>query len=70
VSSQAAIEELRRVSGAQLDGRLVEIFIEVLHKKGVAFQHGDDADFEAELAFERKVRDHAAPRVDELPAAA
>ena len=69
VSSQAAIEELRRVSGAQLDGRLVEIFIEVLHSKGVAFQHADDADFEAELAFERKVRDHAAPRVD-LPAAA
>jgi putative nucleotidyltransferase with HDIG domain len=71
VSSQAAIEELRRVSGAQLDGRLVEIFIEVLHSKGVAFQHADDADFEAELSFERKVRDHAAPRVgDELPAAA
>ena len=70
VSSQAAIEELRRVSGAQLDGRLVEIFIEVLHSRGVAFQHADDADFEAELAFERKVRDHAAPRVEALPAAA
>jgi putative nucleotidyltransferase with HDIG domain len=70
VSSQTAIEELRRVSGAQLDGRLVEIFIQVLESKGVAFQHADDADFEAELAFERKVRDHAAPRVEELPAAA
>ena len=69
VSSQAAIEELRRVSGAQLDGQLVEVFIGVLHSKGVAFQHADDADFEAELSFERRVRDHAAPRV-ELPAAA
>jgi putative nucleotidyltransferase with HDIG domain len=69
VSSTAAIEELRRVSGAQLDGELVEIFISVLNSKGVAFQHGDDADFEAELAFERRVRDYAAPRT-ELPAAA
>ena len=69
VSSAAAIEELRRVSGAQLDGRLVEIFIQVLESKGVAFRHADDADFEAELAFERRVRDYAAPRV-ELPAAA
>src|SRR3712207_6333076 len=69
VSSEAAIEELRRVSGAQLDGRLVEIFIGVLNSKGVAFRHADDADFEAELAFERKVRDHAAPRVP-LPIAA
>ena len=62
VSSEAAIEELRRVSGAQLDGRLVEIFIQVLHEKGVAFQHADDADFEAELDFERRVREYARPR--------
>ncbi len=71
VSSQTAIEELRRVSGAQLDGPLVEVFIEVLHSKGVAFQHGDDADFEAELAFERRVRDYAAARGEQqVPAAA
>lgn len=71
VSSQAAIEELRRVSGAQLDGRLVEIFVGVLESKGVAFRHADDADFEAELSFERRVRDYAAPRTAEpLPAAA
>jgi HD-GYP domain-containing protein (c-di-GMP phosphodiesterase class II) len=70
VSSQAAIEELRRVSGTQLDGELVEVFIEVLESKGVAFRHADDADFEAELAFEKRVRDHAAPRTEALPAAA
>ena len=69
VSSAAAIEELRLVSGAQLDGRLVEVFIGVLESEGVAFRHADDADFEAELSFERRVRDYAAPRV-ELPAAA
>ena len=68
VSSAEAIEELRRVSGKQLDGELVEIFIAMLQAKGVAFRHADDADFEAELSFETRVRDHAAPR--ELPAAA
>ena len=70
VSSQAAVEELRRVSGAQLDGHLVEVFIGVLESKGIAFRHADDADFEAELAFERRVRAHAAPREDALPQAA
>jgi putative nucleotidyltransferase with HDIG domain len=54
VSSAAAVEELRRVSGAQLDGALVEVFVrEVLRHGGAAFAHGDDADFEAELAAGR-----------------
>jgi putative nucleotidyltransferase with HDIG domain len=57
VSSAEAIEELRRVSGAQLDGSLVEIFVEqVLAVEDLAFRHGDDADFEAELAVERDGR--------------
>jgi putative nucleotidyltransferase with HDIG domain len=67
VSSQTAIEELRRVSGAQLDGDLVEIFVGVLESKGLAFRHADDADFEAELAFERRVRDYADQRPAEPP---
>jgi putative nucleotidyltransferase with HDIG domain len=70
VSSEAAIAELRRVSGAQLDAELVEIFITMLESRGLAFRHADDADFEAELSFERRVRDSAAPRAADLPAAA
>jgi putative nucleotidyltransferase with HDIG domain len=62
VSSAEAIAELRRVSGAQLDGDLVEVFVQVLAHQDLAFQHTDDTDFETELAFERRVRDYAAPR--------
>ena len=44
--------------GYQLDGELVEIFVEkVLANEDVAFRHGDDADFEAELEAERRARD-------------
>jgi putative nucleotidyltransferase with HDIG domain len=58
VSSAEAVAELRRVSGSQLDGDLVEVFIEkVLASEDVAFRHGDDADFEAELQAERRARD-------------
>jgi putative nucleotidyltransferase with HDIG domain len=62
VSSRDAIEELRRVSGAQLDGVVVETFIRLLEKRSVTFRHADDADFERELNFERRVADYAAPR--------
>jgi putative nucleotidyltransferase with HDIG domain len=61
VSSFEAIQELRRVSGAQLDGRLVEIFIQVLAGKDVKFRHGEDADFDRELGIEKRVRDYSMP---------
>lgn len=61
---QDAMAELRRVAGRQLDGELVEQFITMLEREGpVTFVHGDDADFEAELAFERRARKIAQPAV-------
>jgi HD-GYP domain-containing protein (c-di-GMP phosphodiesterase class II) len=63
VSREAAIVELRRVSGSQLDGEIVEAFIAMVEAGRVAFQHDDAADFERELAFDRRVEDYARPRI-------
>ena len=57
MSSQDAIEELRRVAGKQLDARFVEVFIELLEGKDVSFQHSEAADFEKELALEARVEE-------------
>jgi putative nucleotidyltransferase with HDIG domain len=59
VTSQTAIAELRRVSGSQLDGRIVELFVSILETKDVAYRHGEDADFETELGLERRVTEYA-----------
>jgi putative nucleotidyltransferase with HDIG domain len=61
MSSQDAIAELRRVAGAQLDARFVEVFIELLEGKDVSFQHGEQADFEKELALEARIEETASP---------
>jgi len=62
MTPQDAMSELRRVAGRQLDTGLVESFIAMLEHEGpVTFAHGDDADFEAELAFERRARAIAQP---------
>jgi putative nucleotidyltransferase with HDIG domain len=57
-SPEEAIAELREVAGTQLDARFVELFIELLEEKGVSFQHGSDADFEAELQLERRIEQY------------
>jgi putative nucleotidyltransferase with HDIG domain len=62
VSSEAALAELRRVAGTQLDPRVVEAFERMILERRVAFSHVDAADFESELAFERRVADYARPR--------
>jgi putative nucleotidyltransferase with HDIG domain len=62
MTPQDAMTELRRVAGRQLDSDLVNSFIAMLEREGpVTFAHGDDADFEAELAFERRARAIALP---------
>jgi putative nucleotidyltransferase with HDIG domain len=62
MTPQDAIAELRRVAGRQLDSEIVQTFVAMLERDGpVIFAHGDDADFEEELAFERRARALAAP---------
>lgn len=63
VSTSEAFEELRRNAGTQLDARLVEVFIDLVGRRGLMFSHSSSDDFEAELALERRVSDYAAPRV-------
>ena len=48
------------MAGAQLDARFVEVFVELLEGRDVSFRHADDADFDAELALERRVHAYAA----------
>src|SRR4051794_1082489 len=63
VSSEEALAELRRVAGAQLDPMVVDVFVEMIESGRVAFRHADESDFERELAFERRVKDYARPKV-------
>jgi putative nucleotidyltransferase with HDIG domain len=62
MTPQDAIAELRRVGGRQLDSEIVDAFVAMLERSGpVTVAHGDDADFETELAFERRARALAEP---------
>lgn len=57
-----AITELRRVAGRQLDSEIVDAFVAMLEREGpVTLAHGDSANFEAELDFERRARALAEP---------
>jgi putative nucleotidyltransferase with HDIG domain len=57
VTPQDAMVEMRRVSGRELDGELVEKFIALLERKGpIALANNNDASFEEELAFGRRTR--------------
>jgi putative nucleotidyltransferase with HDIG domain len=60
ISSAQAIEELRRVAGTQLDPAVVSVFVDLLGMKDLRYRHGDDADFETELAMDSRVARYAA----------
>jgi putative nucleotidyltransferase with HDIG domain len=57
MSSFEALRELRRVSGTQLDGRYVEVLAGLLTGEGVEYRHADAADFDTELAMERRIKE-------------
>ncbi|HZK16552.1 MAG TPA: HD-GYP domain-containing protein [Solirubrobacterales bacterium] len=63
-SSYEAIQELRRVAGKQLDARFVEVFIELVEDEEITFRHGEEADFERELALEARIAETASPGAD------
>jgi putative nucleotidyltransferase with HDIG domain len=61
LSSFEALTELRRVGGTQLDARYVEALAELLAGQGTEYRHADDADYDEELAIERRMNEAAAP---------
>jgi putative nucleotidyltransferase with HDIG domain len=74
MSSYEAIIELRRAGGSQFDPRCVEAFVAVLDGKDLTYRHGEDADFEAELALDKRIHEYAnatssAPVPERIPLA-
>jgi putative nucleotidyltransferase with HDIG domain len=57
MSSMKALQELRRVAGTQLDARYVEVLAGLLAGKGLEDRHADEADFDTELAMERRIKE-------------
>lgn len=60
MTSFEALTELRRVAGTQLDERYVEALAELLAGRGTDYRHADGADFDRELAIQRKIADAVA----------
>jgi putative nucleotidyltransferase with HDIG domain len=56
ISAAEAEDELRRVAGAQLDGRLVWLFVTQVLPGRLLEHEGEIADLEAELQVQRRVR--------------
>jgi putative nucleotidyltransferase with HDIG domain len=59
LSSFEALTELRRVAGKQLDAVYVEALAELLAGQGTDYRHADDADYDEELAIERRMNQAA-----------
>jgi putative nucleotidyltransferase with HDIG domain len=59
LSSFEALTELRRVAGTQLDGRYIEALAALLAGQGTDYRHADLADYDEELAIERRMNEAA-----------
>jgi putative nucleotidyltransferase with HDIG domain len=59
LSSFEALTELRRVAGKQLDAGYVEALAELLAGQGTEYRHADAADYDEELAIERRMNEAA-----------
>jgi putative nucleotidyltransferase with HDIG domain len=59
LSSFEALTELRRVAGSQLDAGYVEALAELLAGQGTEYRHADAADYDEELAIERRMNQAA-----------
>jgi len=53
VTHDEAVAELRRVAGAQLDPRYVDLFVRTIEHRRIGFAHADDRDLEVELSRPR-----------------
>ena len=60
MSSFEALNELNRVKGTQLDARYVDELSNLLSGEGVEYRHADAADFDTELAMERRIKEAGA----------
>jgi putative nucleotidyltransferase with HDIG domain len=59
LSSFEALTELRRVAGRQLDEIYVEALAELLAGQGTDYRHAAEADYDEELAIERRMNEAA-----------
>ena len=57
MNSFEALRELRRVSGEQLEPKYVEALATLLAGRSLEYRHADAADFDIELAMERRIKD-------------
>jgi putative nucleotidyltransferase with HDIG domain len=59
LSSFQAVNEMRRVAGSQLEEKYVEALAQLLAGRSLDYRHADSADFDRELAIQKKITEAA-----------